>query len=339
MRKEVSSGVESREIVKLILHLLGTAHLLQLTQHIHSNFLNLKHGNSASSPSNPGKMPKCNNFLGQKNALMNDSFFSWQTHKPSYLSPLTRSYIRDFRNYFWNNYELHPSCLTMHSQSLKHRQQHLQHFRKWNCSRDLAVDSHPDKLLSCPCTDVQGALLLASPQTSQPDLTPSPLTGQMKICSTPSLYPKALTHFREEIIDSRFSLLVLAKVCSPPYLQSFFIQHPVFALNLVSWPFLFSRVFCTSKNWTVLPQPFRGWVLGTGKYLQRNKEELKNPNNQAILWNTRREVNMQSVLPVWMDRLGLNGLLRAMCTDPNRHGLPLLKLELPELFSLSLKKY
>lgn len=91
--------------------------------------------------------------------------------------------------------------------------------------------------------------------------------------------PKPWPTLEKRLTDSRFSLLVLAKVCSPPYLKSFFIQHSVFALNLVSWPFLFSRVFCTSKNWTVLLQPFRGWVLGTGKYLQRNKEGLKNPNN------------------------------------------------------------
>lgn len=44
---------------------------------------------------------------------------------------------------------------------------------------------------------------------------------------------------------------------------------------------------------------------------------------------------MQSVLPVGMDSLGVNRLLRAMCTDPKMHGLPLLKLELPELFSFS----
>lgn len=38
-----------------------------------------------------------------------------------------------------------------------------------------------------------------------------------------------------------------------------------------------------------------------------------------------------------MDSLGVNRLLRAMYTDPNTHGLPLLNLELPELLSLSLK--
>lgn len=37
-----------------------------------------------------------------------------------------------------------------------------------------------------------------------------------------------------------------------------------------------------------------------------------------------------------MDSLGVNRLLRAMYTDPNTHGLPLLNLELPELLSLSL---
>lgn len=37
-----------------------------------------------------------------------------------------------------------------------------------------------------------------------------------------------------------------------------------------------------------------------------------------------------------MDSHGVNRLLRAMYTDPNTHGLPLLNMELPELFSLSL---
>lgn len=42
------------------------------------------------------------------------------------------------------------------------------------------------------------------------------------------------------------------------------------------------------------------------------------------------------MLPVGMDSLGVNRLLRATYTDPNTHGLPLLNLELPELLSLSL---
>lgn len=44
---------------------------------------------------------------------------------------------------------------------------------------------------------------------------------------------------------------------------------------------------------------------------------------------------MQSVQPVGRESLGVNRLRRTKHTDSNLHGLPLLKLELPELFSLS----
>lgn len=89
-----------------------------------------------------------------------------------------------------------------------------------------------------------------SPQAKQElDISGSPSPAADNRYPAPHLHPKAPVYFIKETDSLPVALLVPLKVFSPiPYLQRFLIQHSVLALNLVSWPFLFSWVFCTSKN-------------------------------------------------------------------------------------------
>lgn len=145
----------------------------------------------------------------------------------------------------------------MHSQSLTLSQQHPQAllwemvaFQEMELLQRVGSQQPPRALNHC--TKVlyrHGSLKPAALQASQPDLRHPHQQAKLTRCCAPSLYLKALVYFIRDKQPPNFSLLVHLKVCSPPpYLQSFLIQHSVFALNLVSWPFLFSWVFCTSKN-------------------------------------------------------------------------------------------